>query len=171
MHSRLLTAIFILGLAAVVAACGSKNKKPAETPASTDTEVPVDKASAPVDDSGAVDDAPPPPPAPPTLGELIYFEFDSTLLNDEARDVLNGNAAWMSEDAKRRLRIEGHTDEVGTTEYNLGLGDRRARAARDYLVRLGIDDGRVSIITFGEERPTANEDAGNRRSVFVATKK
>ncbi len=170
MHTRLLTAISILGLSVVVAACGSKTKKVAETPASTDTEVPVAKASAPVEDSAPVE-ATPAPPAPPALGELIYFEFDSTVLNDAARDVLNGNADWLREDAKRTLRIEGHTDEVGTTEYNLGLGDRRARAARDYLVRLGIADGRVSIITFGEERPTANDDAGNRRSVFVATKK
>ena len=168
MHSRLLTVTAILGLS--IAACGGKNKKAAETPDETATDTPVAKASAPAEDSSAGDDAPA-PPTPPALGELIYFEFDATTLNDEARDVLNGNAAWLREDAKRTLRIEGHTDDVGTTEYNLGLGDRRARAARDYLVRLGIDDARISIITFGEEQPTANDDAGNRRSVFVATKK
>ena len=77
----------------------------------------------------------------------------------------------MKQDPSRTLTIEGHTDEVGTPEYNLGLGERRARTTKDYLVRLGIQEKRISIITYGEERPAGSEDAQNRRSMFIATKK
>ncbi len=82
----------------------------------------------------------------------IYFEFDSAVLTAESRDLLTTFAAWaFTKQAK--LRIEGHTDERGTTEYNLALGDRRARAVADYLIDFGVDQTRVDTITFGEERP------------------
>jgi peptidoglycan-associated lipoprotein len=102
---------------------------------------------------------------------VIYFEFDKSELSEAARQELANNATWMKEDPKRTLRIEGHTDEVGTPEYNVALGERRARAAKDYLVRLGIDGKRIKIITYGEERPASDDDAQNRRSVFIATNK
>ena len=92
-------------------------------------------------------------------------------LDINCSDKLEENANWLKQSAERTLTIEGHTDEVGTPEYNLGLGERRAQASRDYLLRLGIDPKRVSIITFGEEKPAGTEDSGNRRSVFIATKK
>ena len=105
------------------------------------------------------------------LQEVIYFAFDSSELDEASRSKLNENADWLKQDPARTLTIEGHTDEVGTPEYNLGLGERRARATKDYLVRLGIQEKRVSIITYGEERPAGSEDSQNRRSMFIATKK
>jgi peptidoglycan-associated lipoprotein len=107
----------------------------------------------------------------PELQQVVYFEFDSSNLDDAARSRLTENAQWLKADGKRTLTIEGHTDEVGTTEYNAALGERRAGAARDYLVRMGVDQGRIRIITYGEEKPASEQDSLNRRSVFIATKK
>ncbi len=100
----------------------------------------------------------------------IYFEHDATALTKEARDLLNENAEWMRSDTTRTIRIEGHTDESGTSEYNLGLGERRALSAKEYMVRLGIDAGRIEVITYGEEKPAGTDQDKNRRSVFLATK-
>lgn len=108
---------------------------------------------------------------PSSLQPVIYFEFDSTSLDESARAKLTENANWLKEDPARVLTIEGHTDESGTTDYNLALGERRARETREFIVRLGIDGSRVSIITYGEERPASSDDSENRRSVFIATKK
>ncbi len=163
---RLIKSLVVVASIAACAACGGKDKKPAapqpvQEPVATETQ-PEPEAPAP---------APAPEKDPASLGEIIYFEFDSSDLSPDARAQLEENAAWLKENPARVLTIEGHTDEVGTPEYNLGLGERRARAAKDYLVRLGIQDPRVDIITYGEERPASSEDAANRRSVFVATRK
>jgi peptidoglycan-associated lipoprotein len=150
-----------------VAACGSKNKKSTES-ASTDngdSDRSAAKKPAPAAETGDTS------PDPASLTDTIYFEFDQSELGAQARAALDENAAWAKEDAKRELLIEGHTDETGTNEYNLALGDRRARAAKDYLIALGVEERRIKIITYGEKRPASNEDAMNRRSVFVATKK
>lgn len=158
-----------LALAAPLAlGCGSK-AKPAETTATTTTG--TDDGASGDTTGGDTDTSGDNTPDPATLGEVVYFEFDSSDLSPEARAQLEENARWLAEDAGRTLTIEGHTDEVGTAEYNLGLGDRRARAAQDYLVKLGTDSSRIRIITFGEERPAAGDAAKNRRSMFIATKK
>lgn len=164
---RTLRLLAVLLTVAAAAACGSKNKKATETPASTSSaggdQAKVEPKAETADTTPAKD--------PASLEDIIYFEFDSSDLGADARKALDENADWMKEDPKREILIEGHTDETGTAEYNLGLGDRRARAAKDYLVSLGIDEKRIKIITYGEERPASTVDAKNRRSVFVATKK
>jgi peptidoglycan-associated lipoprotein len=159
---------FLAALALTVAAgCSKKTKQEDTTP-------PAQTASQDFSDpTPQVDERPadPPPPRGADLGEIIYFEFDSSSLDDSARHTLEENAKWMREDDARTITIEGHTDEVGTAEYNLGLGERRARSAKDYLVRLGIEDKRISIITYGKEKPVSDEDRLNRRSVFIATRR
>jgi peptidoglycan-associated lipoprotein len=158
----------LIAMSALIA-CGSKNKKSTDAPAPTGSgsgeKVEAGNEAAPVDTS---EDS---KPDPASLNDIIYFEFDSSDLSDGARAALEENAKWLKEDPKRTILIEGHTDEQGTAEYNVALGDRRARASKDYLVALGIDEKRIRIITYGEEKPASNEDAKNRRSVFVATKK
>ena len=161
------TLLVILSIAALGAGCGNKNKKA--------TTVPTDNGSG-TGDSTAGDTSANTQPTntnanDPNLQDVIYFEFDKSDLDDAAKAKLQENADWMKADPKRIITIEGHTDEVGTPEYNIGLGERRARASKEYLVRLGVDASRVSIISYGEERPASNVDAKNRRSVFVATKK
>ncbi len=108
--------------------------------------------------------------------ETVYFAYDSYSLNSTARGVLKASAQWLKDNSSATAQIEGHCDERGTTEYNLALGERRANAAKDYLVRLGVDAGRLSIISYGEERP---QDSGhdesawskNRRAAFVLLSK
>ncbi|HEX7125509.1 MAG TPA: peptidoglycan-associated lipoprotein Pal [Thermodesulfobacteriota bacterium] len=102
----------------------------------------------------------------------VYFEFDSASLTDGAREALNFNANWMQRFPGTRVLIEGHTDQRGSTAYNLALGERRAVAARDYLVSLGIARERIQTISYGKERPAdpgQNEAAWakNRRAHFV----
>jgi peptidoglycan-associated lipoprotein len=106
------------------------------------------------------------------VGDRVFFDFDSSTLNDDARATLDRQAAWLQQFSEITVTIEGHTDERGTREYNLALGERRATAARNYLVALGVDPGRMLTISYGEERPVdpgTDETAyrQNRRAVTV----
>jgi peptidoglycan-associated lipoprotein len=166
MRFKLLT---LFAAALLVAACETA---PEET-AATDT-------------SGAVVEQPAAQPAPsPTgpvpgsqedlllnVGDRVFFAFDRSDLNADSRATLEKLASWMTTYQNVTITIEGHCDERGTREYNLALGERRSDAARDYLVALGVDGGRVTTISYGKERPAvlgSNEDAWaqNRRDVFV----
>lgn len=168
MRAASATAIILLALA--VAACGGKDKKKKTGPDTSPAVAEPTQTGPTQTDDGAGDDTAD-APNPADLKNVIYFEFDQSDLSDESRNILSNNADWLKDDPERRLTIEGHTDEVGTPEYNLGLGERRARAAKDYLVRLGVEADRVKIITYGEEKPASEDDSLNRRSMFIATKK
>lgn len=105
----------------------------------------------------------------------IYFAFDNYTLTEEARLVLKEKADWLYNNPAYSVKIEGHCDERGTNEYNLALGERRARVAKDYLVTSGIAEDRISTISYGEERPADslhNEEswAKNRRDEFKLSK-
>ena len=111
---------------------------------------------------------------PPTSGPLkdIHFGFDRYDLEGEARETLKVNADWLKKNPSARIEIEGHCDERGTNEYNLALGAKRAQAAKDYLVTLGIATERLSTISYGEEIPVCKEHnescwQQNRRARFV----
>jgi len=102
----------------------------------------------------------------------IHFEYDKYNLTDQAAGIMGQNAEYLMKNPEVTALIEGHCDERGTEEYNLALGEKRALAARDYFVRFGIDKSRLSIISYGEERPldpASFEDAWtkNRRDHFV----
>lgn len=104
----------------------------------------------------------------------VFFAYDDHALTADARSILAGDAAYLKEMRGMRLLIEGHCDERGTVEYNLALGQRRADAARNYLVDLGIDAGRLTTISYGKERPfVAGHDESawsqNRRAHFRVT--
>jgi peptidoglycan-associated lipoprotein len=112
-----------------------------------------------------------PPPVRSALQD-VYFEFDRSDLTPDARRTLDVLAQAMKGFPALALVIEGHADERGTTEYNLALGAKRAQAARDYLIGVGIDPGRLETVSFGEERPfdpgrTERSWALNRRVHFV----
>ena len=102
----------------------------------------------------------------------VRFAYDSYELDRQARDALAANAEWLKENPRARTEIEGHCDERGTIEYNLALGAKRAKAAKDYLVTLGIAAERLSTISYGEELPLCREATEacyvrNRRVHFV----
>ncbi|HXG51622.1 MAG TPA: peptidoglycan-associated lipoprotein Pal [candidate division Zixibacteria bacterium] len=104
----------------------------------------------------------------------IHFAFDRYDLSPAARDILKANAAWLKANPSARVQIEGHCDERGTNEYNLALGAKRAEAAKNYLVSLGIAAGRLSTVSYGEEIPVCKEHnegcwQKNRRARFVVT--
>jgi peptidoglycan-associated lipoprotein len=106
------------------------------------------------------------------VGDRIFFAFDRSDLNADSRATLERLASWMTTYQNVTITLEGHCDERGTREYNLALGERRSDAARDYLVALGVDGGRLTTISYGKERPAvlgSNEEswAQNRRDVFV----
>ena len=106
------------------------------------------------------------------VNEDVHFAFDSFLLDAEAERILGEKAAWLHENANVGVQIEGHCDERGTSDYNLALGERRANAVQQYLTVLGVDSGRLSTISYGEEQPLDpghDETAWsrNRRAHFV----
>jgi peptidoglycan-associated lipoprotein len=84
---------------------------------------------------------------------IIYFDFDSNVVKDEYRAMIQAHAKYLNENRAAGLRIEGHTDERGSREYNIALGNRRAESVKKILVVLGVQDGRIEIISFGEEKP------------------
>jgi peptidoglycan-associated lipoprotein len=184
-----LVASFCLVLGLGAAACSKK--APAVAPP------PPPPPAAP-----AAPPAPPPPPAPPApapapraltedeqfarksiddlnrerpLGD-VYFDLDNAVIKDEGRAALATNATWLKRWTSTRISIEGHCDERGTAEYNLGLGERRANAVKAHLVELGVPADRVVIVSKGKEAPFCSESneacwKENRRGHFVITAK
>jgi peptidoglycan-associated lipoprotein len=146
---------------------------PAPTPA------PAATAPAPAPVTGAPAPARPAPtrPAPEDFTAIdvlkpIHFDFDGYEIRPPDRRILDANAAWLKRNSNHLVLIEGHCDERGTNEYNLGLGERRARATMNYLVRRGVQANHISIVSYGEERPicTAKTErcrAQNRRAAFL----
>jgi peptidoglycan-associated lipoprotein len=179
------TLCVVLGLGA--AACGGRNQQVAVTP-------PPPMPTAP--------DKPPAPPTPPaptaapspralTEDELfakktpeqlnnerpladVFFDLDQSTIKEEGRASLATNANWLKRWTGTRIDIEGHCDERGTAEYNLGLGERRANAVKAYLVELGVAADRIAVVSKGKEAPFCTESnescwLQNRRGHFVIT--
>jgi len=104
--------------------------------------------------------------------DRVFFATNETILTTASRETLRAQAAWLRKNSNLSIVLEGHADERGTREYNLALGERRANAAKDYLMTYGISSDRISVLSYGKERPV---DAGsnplawskNRRSVSV----
>ena len=102
----------------------------------------------------------------------IYFEYDKASLSAETRRTLSDNSTWVKNNPNVTIQIEGHTDERGSVEYNLALGERRAKSVKAYLATLGVDGKRLSVISYGKEKPIAAGDgesawSKNRRANFV----
>ena len=104
--------------------------------------------------------------------DRVFFATNESILTTRSRDTLRKQAGWLRENSDVNVVLEGHADERGTREYNLALGERRANAAKDYLMTYGVSSNRISVISYGKERPV---DSGsnplawskNRRSVTV----
>jgi peptidoglycan-associated lipoprotein len=109
-----------------------------------------------------------------TLGEMVFFDYDRSEIRADARAILDRKARILRDQPTVSIRIEGHADERGSTEYNLALGSRRADAVRSYLAGVGINASRVQTTTYGEARPLANGSgegtwSRNRRAEFAVT--
>lgn len=163
------TKLVIAGLSVlVVAACGTKPKQTetegaaaaegATTPVLGEQPINFDPAGS---DSGKISGL-----------TTIHFEYDKAALTSDARQKLASNAEWVKAHPNVTVQIEGHTDERGSVEYNLSLGERRAKSVKSYLESLGVDGKRMTIISYGEEKPVQpGTDEGawskNRRANFV----
>ena len=166
-----------LTVAALVAAgCASKEEKPAEvtqapsqstqtpsrttTPPSATRQIPSDRVAG----RAHLD------PNSPLAKRSVFFDFDSNAVKDEYQGLVQSHSRYLTSDLRdARIRIEGNTDERGSREYNLALGQRRAEAVKKVMTVLGVQDGRIETISFGEEKPRAqghDEDAWaqNRRA-------
>ena len=102
----------------------------------------------------------------------IFFDYDKAALTSSAKGTLKANADWIRANPKVTIQIEGHTDSRGSTEYNLSLGERRAKSVRVYLEGLGVEGRRLTVLSYGEEKPLAQGDSEsayskNRRANFV----
>ena len=119
----------------------------------------------------------PPPPAPKEFApnaalRTINFDFDKSTIRPADVPALEATAKWLQANSDQLLLIEGHCDERGTSAYNLALGDRRAKSAMDFLVARGVAANRISVVSYGEERPACAERteacwARNRRDAFL----
>ncbi len=105
--------------------------------------------------------------------KTIYFDFDKSFVRDDAKAVMKANAEWLKANPKAKVRIEGNCDERGTIEYNQALGQRRAASAKKYLTDLGVSGKRISLISYGKEKPVCKESTEdcwqmNRKADLVA---
>ena len=111
------------------------------------------------------------PERPKLMLQRIFFDFDKYDIRADAAETLRKYAEMLTLYPEKRVVIEGHCCEIGTAEYNLGLGERRAEAAYNYLTMLGVNNNRLSIVSYGEEKPLDPKDLPkNRRCEFVVTK-
>lgn len=160
MNIRFISAVIV---AVALAACASPKKEATTT--STATPPPAaTMPKGPAPDSAEYFNT--------VVGNTVNFDFDKFELRADAQAILRGQAAWLNQNPSRTVTVEGHCDERGTREYNLGLGERRANAAKQYLTSLGVAASRVKTISYGKERPTcvaSDENCWmkNRRGVSV----
>jgi peptidoglycan-associated lipoprotein len=155
----------VIAVAILLSACA---KKPTETATVATAAPPAAPAPAPTG------------PAPDSIeyfnsvvGNVVNFAYDKYDLDSAAQSKLRGQATWLKQYPARTLTVEGHCDERGTREYNLGLGDRRANSVRAFLIAEGVDANRVKTISYGKERPVcvSSDEAcygRNRRGASVA---
>jgi peptidoglycan-associated lipoprotein len=102
------------------------------------------------------------------VGDRVYFGFDTSSLDSTARQTLDRQGDWMQQFPNVQVMVEGHTDERGTTEYNLALGERRASEVKNYLTALGVSPSRILTISYGEERPA---DPGHDESAYALNRR
>ena len=128
-------------------------------------EIPPSVADQPIQDSAS-------PEAMVVRLEDIFFDFDQAILREDAKGALQENAKFLISRPELKVKIEGHCDERGTVEYNLALGNRRAQAVKRFLIGMGVEPRRISIISFGKEKPFCTDQSEacyqqNRRGHFV----
>jgi peptidoglycan-associated lipoprotein len=166
--------LLIVMVAAIgLAACGKKPVKPDASAETTSTQDP-NANSAGVGSASAdpTDDTTQGPMAGLLAKRTIYFDFDSSEIRGEGTDIVAAHAKYLAQRGGMKIRLEGHTDERGSREYNIGLGERRAQAVRRALLLQGATEAQLSTVSYGEERPAAaGSDEGawakNRRVEIV----
>ncbi|HET9253157.1 MAG TPA: peptidoglycan-associated lipoprotein Pal [Candidatus Eisenbacteria bacterium] len=169
---RIVTIAFAMILAASLATLGCSSRKQAQVETPPSPPPPTETTEAP----------PPPPPAASQNTEPTetaaglqdaFYDYDDASIRADARAALEANGRYLERNTNMNVIIEGHCDERGSVEYNLALGERRARAAKEFLTSYGIPANRMTTISYGKERPFATGSseeawAQNRRAHFVS---
>ena len=170
MKNVVLTAVLVASLI-TFAGCGTKPKEqPAPTPQPTTDTSGVDNANATVDNTESQG------PSGELLSKrVVYFDFDKADIRADSQTVVAAHAAYLAKNPAQKVRLEGHADERGSREYNIGLGERRAQAVRRALLLQGVAEVQLATVSYGEERPAvAGSDeqayALNRRVEIVYLK-
>ena len=169
--------LFLLAVLSLLVACSSPvklNEVPVEDKAGTQVAAPAAPAPAPPQARSAVASIDARPlaavaPGPAGVAKVVYFDYDSFAIKPEFQSVIEKHAAYIKQDSKRRVAVEGHTDERGGREYNLALGQKRSEAVRKALNLLGVSDGQIEAVSLGKEKPamtgsTEEAFAKNRRA-------
>lgn len=167
--------VAVMAAVLVVGGCGKRATKP-ETPATT--QVPADAAQSSGDQSAAnagtvgADGASAGPSGELLSRRVIYFDFDSAEIRADSQSIVAAHAKYLVDSPATRVRLEGHADERGSREYNIGLGERRAQAVRRALLLQGVSEIQLATVSYGEERPAvagSDEEAytQNRRVEIV----
>ena len=159
MKSSRIRSIVVFAVIATSLAVFGCAKKAVESPPTTANTPPVPGGPTPSNTPAPPATTPTPTNAPAPTADLglqpAFFDLDSDQLREDARAALDKDARSLRENATTSVTIEGHCDERGTAEYNQALGERRAQAARDYLVAAGIAQTRLKVVSYGKERPFA----------------
>lgn len=177
----MLKKVLVLFSLVLIASCGSKVKQDSLVQNQDDFVVEdsvdnsVKDSYKPLEsdkDASAMNDAAKAQEEEVEVKDRVFFAYDSSDLSDDAKKILDVQAMWLKSDSSINITIEGHCDERGTREYNIALGERRANAAKDYLVQKGINAARLKVVSYGKERPIyfGNDEevvAKNRRAVAV----
>jgi peptidoglycan-associated lipoprotein len=152
------TLVFLMVMAGAIglAACGPKAQKPSDTAASSSQQTTDADASGVGQASASEEETEVPGPMTGLLAKrTIYFDFDSSEIKGEGTEIVAAHARHLSGTPGAKVRLEGHTDERGSREYNIGLGERRAQAVRRALLLQGASETQLSTVSYGEERPAA----------------
>jgi len=166
----------VLGLVFLLAGCKGSQPPVEETISTTGAEDLQTRAEPEAtEDTGLQTERTEPEELPQLNLQVIHFDTDKWNIREDAREILKANSEIMKANPGLKFVVGGHCDERNTVEYNLALGERRAAAVKDYLVRLGVDGAKVSTISYGEERPVAfgHDESSwwqNRRAEFTVTR-
>jgi peptidoglycan-associated lipoprotein len=165
----------LLATLALLVACSSPvklNEVPVEDKSGTQVTAPAAAPEAPQARSAVASvDARPlaaVAPGPEGVTKVIYFDYDSFAIKPEFQSVIEKHAAYLKQDSKRRVAVEGHTDERGGREYNLALGQKRSEAVRKALNLLGVSDGQIEAVSLGKEKPAM---AGSSEEAFAKNRR
>jgi len=145
--------VLLLAAACALSACASKPSKPAGEQGMASTGAEGAGAANAGASGGSGDDEAAGPQAGLLAKRTVYFDFDSSEIKGEGTDIVAAHAKYLAANPSTRVRLEGHTDERGSREYNIGLGERRAQAVRRALLLQGAADTQISTVSYGEERP------------------
>ncbi len=178
-----LSAIFVAGLFILVMVPGCARKTaPVSSSLGMEGDKTIGRTETPPPDQEisplpTIDESMPKGKTPPRDGqpismEDVLFDYDSWSIRSDMASTLENNVFWLHNHPEAKILIEGHCDERGTEEYNLALGERRAKAAMEFIGNLGVDASRVAIISYGEEKPRCSEEdeacnMSNRRAHFT----